>query len=94
LVVQNGKILILKELPPDKMDRIADERASSGVKYTDILYQRFSSLLGSKRPKYDVNKKLYKVNWYSEKIMAIMCANHHHYMALFAIAAYCCIHVI
>lgn len=61
--------------------------------YADAIYQKFSELV-QKRPPSTVNKRLYDINFHLEKIIAIMFANHFNSFALFAVVAYCCIHVI
>jgi len=68
---------------------------SSGVtqeKYADSFYHKFSNLVKKRRTE-DVSQKLYAANRFSEKVLAITYANHHHSVALFAIVAYCCVHV-
>ena len=65
---------------------------NSSKQYADAIYHKFSELV-QKRPPENVNKRLYDINVYLEKIIQVMYANHYNSIALFAIVTYCCVHV-
>lgn len=50
--------------------------------------------LEQERPPDNINRRLYNINFFLEKIVAVMFANHHSAFALLAVVTYCCIHVI
>jgi hypothetical protein len=68
------------------------EGVNSSKQYADAIYHKFSELV-QKRPPENVNKRLYDINVYLEKIIQVMYANHYNSIALFAIVTYCCVHV-
>jgi hypothetical protein len=72
--------------------KMAFAAANSSKQYADAIYQKFSELV-QKRPPDKINKGLYDINFYLEKIIAVMYANHYNSFALFAVVTYCCVHV-